>query len=61
MHEDGKTERVHLRVQLAVKERAEKWAERKGISLSAYIRSALNDRMKEDLFNDIRQKTGADE
>jgi hypothetical protein len=38
-------------------DRAEKWAERQDVSLSAYVRTAIEQKMDEDLLNDIQAKT----
>lgn len=57
MHAETKDERIRLRVRESLIGRAEKWAERRGMSLSAYVRMALREKMDEDLLNDIRSKT----
>lgn len=57
MHGETKTERIRLRVKPSVEARARKWAERRGLSLSAYIRDALEKKMRDDLLRDIDAKT----
>jgi predicted DNA-binding protein len=57
MHREAKTERLRLRLTKERKERAEKWAERRGMTLSAYVRRSLEKQMDEDLLRDIRSKT----
>jgi len=57
MHEQAKTERIRLRVTPSVLKRARKWAERRGLSLSAYVRRAMTRQMDEDLMDDIQSKT----
>jgi predicted HicB family RNase H-like nuclease len=48
-------------VRPSVKDRAEKWAERHGQSLSAYVLSALQSRMDRDLLDDIKATTDPDD
>lgn len=57
MHGETKDERLQLRVSSLMMDRAEKWAERQDVSLSAYVRTAIEQKMDEDLLNDIQAKT----
>lgn len=61
MHGETKSERIRFRVKASVEARARKWADRRGLSLSAYVREALRRQMDEDLRNDIHSKTTSDD